>query len=107
MAYVPMNRVRALVIVHESQAYAPTRVRDATSYLLSSSASTEDEKRFATDALEWLRSKQSRASPTMGQRPSKNRGKQLRHVMRFRRQRPSERGGGTLHHDEWEANERA
>jgi len=57
MAYVPMNRVRALVIVHEPAAYAPTRVRDAANYLLTSSSATEDEQRLANDAIEWLRSK--------------------------------------------------
>ena len=52
MAYVPMNRVRALVIVHEPAAYAPTRVRDAANYLLTSSSATEDEQRLANEAIE-------------------------------------------------------
>ena len=62
MAYVPMNRVRALVIVHEPSAYAPTRVRDAANYLLTSSGATEDEQRLANEAIEWLRSKREEAS---------------------------------------------
>jgi len=40
---VPINRTRALVICHAPQAYAPSRVREAASYLLQSSASTEEE----------------------------------------------------------------
>jgi len=56
MAYVPMNRVRALVTVHEPAAYTPTRVRDAANYLLTSSSATEDEQRLANEAIEWLRS---------------------------------------------------
>jgi len=62
MAYVPMNRVRALVIVHEPAAYAPTRVRDAASYVLDSSVSTEDEKRLANEAIAWLQSKRDEAN---------------------------------------------
>ena len=42
---------------------APTRVRDAASYLLDSSVSTEDEKRLATEAIEWLRSKRDEKPP--------------------------------------------
>jgi len=57
MAYVPMNRVRALVIVHEPAAYARSRVRDAANYLLTSSSATEDEQRLANEAIEWLQSK--------------------------------------------------
>jgi hypothetical protein len=46
MAHVPMNRVRALVICHAPQTYAPSRVREAASYLLQSSV-------FSTSPVEW------------------------------------------------------
>ena len=32
MAYVPMNRVRALAIVHEPAAYAPSRMQEALQF---------------------------------------------------------------------------
>jgi len=60
--------VRALVIVHEPSAYAPTRVRDAANYLLTSSGATEDEQRLANEAIEWLRSKRDKP---MGRKTSK------------------------------------
>ena len=40
-----------------TQAYAPSRVREAASYLLQSLASTEDGRRLATEAMEWLSNK--------------------------------------------------
>jgi len=63
MAYVPMNRVRALVIVHEPRAYAPSRVQEAAAYLLQSPSATEEESRLATDAIAWLRSKRDEKPP--------------------------------------------
>ena len=59
---IPINRTRALVICHAPAAYAPTRVREAASYLLQSSR-TEDEQRVATEAIEWLRSKRDKPQP--------------------------------------------
>ena len=69
MAYVPMKRTRALVIVHQPQAYAPSRVRDAANYLLVSLASTEEEQRKAKEGLEWLRGKQQ-APPKLERKPA-------------------------------------
>jgi len=60
---IPINRTRALVICHAPAAYAPTRVREAASYLLQSSSATEDEQRVATEAIEWLRSKRDKPQP--------------------------------------------
>lgn len=41
MAYVPMNRRRALAIVHQPLAYAPSRVWEAAVYLMQSPEPTE------------------------------------------------------------------
>jgi hypothetical protein len=68
-----MNRVRALVICHAPQAYAPSRVREAASYLLQSSASTEEERRLASEAIEWLRSKRDAPKPAAGKQKRKGR----------------------------------
>jgi hypothetical protein len=68
-----LNRVRALLICRASQAYAPSRVREAASYLLQSSSSTEDEQRLATEAIEWLRSKRDAPKPAAGKQKRKGR----------------------------------
>ena len=57
MAYVPRNRARALVIVHEPQAYAPSRVHEAAAYQVQSPSATQEESRLANRAIEWLRNK--------------------------------------------------
>jgi len=57
MAYVPMNRTRALIICTRPQDYAPARLREAARYLLDRRDATEEERRLATDAIERLRSK--------------------------------------------------
>jgi len=54
MRSVPINRTRALVICNAPQPYAPSRVHEAAAYLLQSLASTEEEQRLATEAMEWL-----------------------------------------------------
>jgi hypothetical protein len=46
MAYVLINRTRALVIVHQPPAYAPSRVSEAAVYLMHSPESTEYEQRL-------------------------------------------------------------
>jgi len=48
---------------HATQAHAPSRVRETASYLLQSLASTEDERRLATEAMEWLSSEQDEPKP--------------------------------------------
>jgi len=57
MAYVPMNRTRALIIVTRPQDYLPGRLREAARYLLDRRDATEEERRLATEAIEWLRAK--------------------------------------------------
>ena len=42
MAYVPMNRARALIICTRPQDYAPSRLPEAVAYLLQPSASSKD-----------------------------------------------------------------
>jgi hypothetical protein len=71
MANVPINRTRALVIVAAPQVYAPSRVRDAANYLLMSLASTEEERRQATEAIEWLRGKRDEPRAESTQPPAK------------------------------------
>jgi hypothetical protein len=51
------NRVRALVICRAPQAYAASRVREAAAYLLGMSGAAEDERRLASEAIEWLQRK--------------------------------------------------
>ena len=58
MAYVPINRTRALIICTRPQDYAPARLREAARYLLDRRDTTEEERRLATEAIEWLRRKQ-------------------------------------------------
>ena len=69
MAYVPMNRTRALIICTHPQDYLPARLREAARYLLDRRDTTEEERRLATEAIEGLRSK--RAEPRAGQRKRK------------------------------------
>ena len=51
MAYVPINRTRALIICTRPQDYAPARLREAARYLLDRPDATEKEKRLATEAI--------------------------------------------------------
>jgi len=62
MAYVPMNRTRALIICTRPQDYAPSRLREAARCLLDRRDATEEEKRLASEAIEGLRSKREEAS---------------------------------------------
>ena len=57
MAYVPMNRARALIICTRPQDYLPGRLREAARYLLDRKDATDEERRLATEAIEWLRAK--------------------------------------------------
>jgi len=57
MGSVPINRTRALIICTRPQDYAPARLREAARYLLDRRDATEEEKRLATEAIEWPRSK--------------------------------------------------
>ena len=68
MASVPMNRARALIICTRAPDYLPGRLREAARYLLDRKDATEEERRLATEAIEWLRSKrdETRASSTRG-----------------------------------------
>ena len=68
MAYVPINRTRALIICTHPQDYAPARLRLAARYLLDRPDTTEEERRLATEAIEWLRSKRR------GEGSARNRG---------------------------------
>jgi len=63
MAYVPMNRTRALIICTRPQDYAPARLREAARYLFDRRDATEEERRLATDAIERLRSKREKPVP--------------------------------------------
>ena len=63
MAYVPINRTRALIICTRPQDYAPARLRLAARYLLDRPDTTEEERRLATEAIEWLRSKREEKAP--------------------------------------------
>jgi len=57
MAYVPMNRTRALIICTYPQDYLPGRLREAARYLLDRKDATDEERRLATEAIELLRAK--------------------------------------------------
>jgi len=57
MAYVPMNRARALIICTRPQDYLPGRLREAARYLLDRKDATEEERRLATEAIEYLQAK--------------------------------------------------
>jgi len=57
MAYVPMNRTRALIICTHPQDYLPGRLREAARYLLDRKDATDEERRLATEAIELLRAK--------------------------------------------------
>ena len=57
MAYVPMNRTRALIICTRPQDYAPARLREAARCLLDRRDAADEEKRLASEAIEGLRSK--------------------------------------------------
>jgi len=63
MAYVPINRTRALIICTRPQDYLPARLREAARYLLDRRDATEEEKRLATEAIELLRSKWGEKAP--------------------------------------------
>jgi len=52
MAYVPMNRARALIICTRLQDYMLARVHEAASYLSGRSDATEEEWRLATEAID-------------------------------------------------------
>jgi len=56
MASDPMNRTRACLICEAPQAHAAARVREAAKYLLGLSDASVGERRFASEAIEWLRS---------------------------------------------------
>jgi hypothetical protein len=64
MAYVPMNRARALIIVTRPQDYLPARLPEAARYLFDRKDTTEEERRPATEAIEWLRAKRDTGSVT-------------------------------------------
>jgi hypothetical protein len=55
-----MNRV---LICTQPQNYMPARVQEALAYLLRMSGATEDERRLASEAIEWLRSKRDEPKP--------------------------------------------
>ena len=63
MAYVPMNRSRALIICTRPRDYLPARLREAARCLLDRRDATEEERRLATEAIDLLRSKREEASP--------------------------------------------
>jgi len=48
MAYVPMNRTRALIICTHPQDYAPARLRESARHLLDRKDATDEERRLAT-----------------------------------------------------------
>ena len=57
MAYVPMNRTRALIICTRPQDYDPARLREAARNLVNRRDAKEEERRLVTEAIESLRSK--------------------------------------------------
>jgi len=57
MGSVPMNRTRAGLICEAPQDHSAARVREAATYLLGMSGVTEGERRMASEAMAWLRSK--------------------------------------------------
>jgi len=62
MAYVPINRARALIICTRPQDYMPARLREAARYLLDRRDATGEERRLATEAIELLRSRREEQS---------------------------------------------
>jgi len=66
----PMARTRALVIVRAPQDYAPARLREAARYLLDRRDATEEERRLASEAIAWLRSKRADKVPLKTAEPS-------------------------------------
>ena len=60
---MPINRARALIIFARPQYYAPARLREAARYLLDRRDATEEERRLATEAIDWLRSKRDEKPP--------------------------------------------
>ena len=64
MAYVPMNRTRALIICTRPQDYAPARLREAARYLLDRRDATEEEKRLASEAIEGLHGRRDEQTST-------------------------------------------
>ena len=73
MGSVPMNRTRAGLICEAPQDHRPARVREAATYLLGMSGVTEDERRIASEAMSWLRSKQD--EPKQGTVKQRRKGK--------------------------------
>ena len=65
-----MNRTRALIICTRPQDYAPARLREAARNLLDRRDVTEEERRLATEAIEWLRSKREEKAPLETAEPS-------------------------------------
>ena len=63
MAYLTMNRTRALVICTLPQDYLTGRLREAARYLPDRRDATEEERRLATEAIELLRSKRGENAP--------------------------------------------
>ena len=55
--------VRVLIICTRPQDYAPARLREAARYLLDRRDATDEERRLASDGIEWLRSKRDEKSP--------------------------------------------
>jgi len=63
MGSVPMNRTRDGLICEAPQDHRPSRVREAAMYLLGMSTVTESERRIASEAIEWLRSRRDEPKP--------------------------------------------
>jgi len=53
MAYVPMNRTHALIICNAPGLRPGARQREAARYLLDRRDAAEEERRLATEAIEW------------------------------------------------------
>jgi len=91
MAYVPMNRTRALIICTHPQDYLPARLREAARYLLDRRDATEEERRLAGEAIDLLRSKRGEPSPDDDAKPQdephprrKGRGRSSHYLRRLR-----------------------
>jgi len=63
MGSVPINRTRALIICTRPQDYLPGRRLRAAHYLLDRKDATEEERRLATEAIDWLQAKRDEKSP--------------------------------------------
>ena len=75
MSSVLMNRARTLIIFTRPQEYAPVRVREAASHLPGISSATEEERRLASEAIEWLRGKRDEPRADSTQAEDKPKGK--------------------------------